>query len=104
GDDPDGKLFAKFREGLSKWLRRQGIEFATTWSRERISGGQAEVVHCHMLFHLPMEYCTKRKLQVEAAIYRLINDTVAATGLRKSSTCASTRTRTANTSSRVVDA
>ena len=26
-----------------------------------------------MLFHLPPEYCAKRKLQVEAAIYRLIN-------------------------------
>jgi hypothetical protein len=71
-DDPDGKLFARFREGLSKWLRRQGIEFAAGWARERMSSGQAEVVHCHMLFHLPMEYCTKRKLQAEAAIYRLI--------------------------------
>jgi hypothetical protein len=72
GDDPDGELFAKVREGLSKWLRRQGIVFAAAWSRERISGGQAEVVHCHLLFHLPVEYRTKRKLQVEAAIYRLI--------------------------------
>jgi hypothetical protein len=72
GDDPDGKLFAKFREGLDKWLRRQGILFAAAWSRERMSGGQAEVEHCHLLFHLPAEYCTKRKLQVEAAIYRLI--------------------------------
>ena len=72
GDDPDGKLFEKFREGLNKWLWRQGIEYAAAWSRERMSGGQAEVVHCHMLFHLPVEYPTTRKLQVEAAIYRLI--------------------------------
>ena len=72
GDDSDGKLFAKFREGLDKWLRRQGIAFAAAWSRERMSGGEAEVVHCHLLFHVPLEYCTKRKLQVEAAIYRLI--------------------------------
>ena len=72
GDDSDGKLFAKFREGLDKWLRRQGIAFAAAWSRERMSGGQAEVVHCHLLFHLPLDYCTKRKPQVEAAIYRLI--------------------------------
>ena len=72
GNDSDGKLFAKFREGLDKWLRRQGIAFAAAWARERMSGGQAEVVHCHLLFHLPTEYCTKRKLQVEAAIYRLI--------------------------------
>ena len=72
GDDPEGKLFAKFREGLNKWLERQGIVFAAVWSRERMSGGQGEVVHCHMLFHLPADYCTNRKLQVEAAIYRLI--------------------------------
>lgn len=37
-----------------------------------MSRGQAEVVHCHLLFHLPFEYRTKRKLQVEAVIYRLI--------------------------------
>jgi hypothetical protein len=73
GDDPDGKLFAKFREGLDKWLRRHGIVFAGAWSRERMSGGQAEVVHCHMLFHLPVEYRSgARLLQFEAAIYRLI--------------------------------
>ena len=30
------------------------------------------MVHCHLLFHLPVEYRAKRKLQVEAAIYRLI--------------------------------
>lgn len=72
GDDPDGKLFAKVREGLDKWLRRQGIVFAAAWSRERMSAGQADVVHCHLLFHLPVEFCTRRKLQVETAIYRLI--------------------------------
>jgi hypothetical protein len=38
-----------------------------------MSGGQAEVVHCHLLFHLPAGYCSDaRLLQVEAAIYRLI--------------------------------
>ena len=73
GDDSDGKLFAKFREGLDKWLRRQGIVFAAAWSRERMSRGQAEVVHCHLLFHLPVDYRTgARLLQVEAAVYRLI--------------------------------
>ena len=72
GDDPDGKLFAKVREDLDKWLWRQGIVFAAAWSRERMSGGQAEAVHCHLLFHLPVEYRTKRKLQVELAIYRLM--------------------------------
>jgi hypothetical protein len=72
GDDPDGKRFAKFREGLAKWLRRHGIVFAAAWCIERMSRGQAEVVHCHLLFHLPVEYRAKRKLQIEAAIYRLI--------------------------------
>ena len=72
GDDPNGKRFAKFREGLAKWLRRHGIVFAAAWCIERMSRGQAEVVHCHLLFHLPVEYRAKRKLQIEAAIYRLI--------------------------------
>ena len=72
GDDPDGKRFAKVREGLAKWLRRHGIVFAAAWCIERMSRGQADVVHCHLLFHLPVEYRAKRKLQVEAAIYRLI--------------------------------
>jgi hypothetical protein len=73
GDDADGKLFAKFREGLNKWARRQGFTLACVWVRERMSGGQAEVVHCHLLFHLPVEYRSgARLLQVEAAICRLI--------------------------------
>jgi hypothetical protein len=73
GDDPNGKRFARFREGLSKWLDRRGIVFAACWSRERQSPGQSDVVHCHLLFHLPVEYRTgARLLQVEAAIYRLI--------------------------------
>ena len=74
GDDHDGKLFAKVREGLDKWARRRGFPLTCIWARERISGGQAEVVHCHLLFYLPVEYRTgKRLLEVEAAIYRLIN-------------------------------
>ena len=74
GDDADGKLFAKVREGLDKWARRHGFPLTCIWARERMSGGQAEVVHCHLLFHLPVEYRTGANLrQVEAAIYRLIN-------------------------------
>jgi hypothetical protein len=72
GDDSDGKLFAKFREGLDKWLHRRGIAFAAAWSRERQSGGQSDVVHCHLLFNLPEEYRTKKLGQVKAAISRLI--------------------------------
>ena len=74
GDDPDGKLFAKVREGLDKWARRHGFPLTGIWARERMSSGQGEVVHCHLLFHLPAEYRTgKGLLRVEAAIYRLVN-------------------------------
>ena len=74
GDDPEGILFAKFREGLSKWLHRRGILFAAAWARERQSRGQSAVVHCHLLFHLPLQYRTGAKLrQVESAMYRLIH-------------------------------
>ena len=37
GDDPDGKRFAKVREGLDKWLNRHGIVFAAAWCIERKS-------------------------------------------------------------------
>jgi len=73
GDDPDGKLFAKVREGLDKWLGRRGIAFAGVWAGERQSGGQSDVAHCHMLFHLPVASRTGKKLlQVEDAIRRLV--------------------------------
>jgi hypothetical protein len=73
GDDPNGKLFAKLREGLDKWLNRHGIEFAAVWARERQSRGQSDVVHCHLMFHLPAKYRKGKKLhEVEAAISRLI--------------------------------
>ena len=38
GDDPDGKQFAKVREGFDKWLTRQGIPGGLTaiWVRERL--------------------------------------------------------------------
>ena len=54
GDDPDGRRFAKVREGFDKWLSRNGVPGGLTGIRvrERLSGGSAEVVHCHMLFHL----------------------------------------------------
>ncbi len=74
GDDADGKLFAKFREGLDKWARRHGFHLTGIWARERMSRGQAEVVHCHLLFHLPAQYRSGKGLrEVEAAIYRLIS-------------------------------
>ena len=55
GDDPNGKLFAKLREGLDEWLNRRGV-FAGAWARERQCGGQSDMEHCHLLFHLPVTY------------------------------------------------
>ena len=74
GDDPDGKLFKKLREGLDKWARRHGFPLTGIWARERIARGQAEAVHCHLLFHLPVQYRSGKGLrEVEDAIYRLID-------------------------------
>jgi hypothetical protein len=76
GDDPDGCQFAKVREGFDKWLKRQGIPGGLTaiWVRERLSGGSAEVVHCHMLFRLTPPFLTRQKrTQVETALERLID-------------------------------
>jgi len=73
GDDPGGKLFAKFREGLDKWSRRHIFPLTGIWARERGSQGQAETVHCHLLFHLPVQHRSGKGLrEVEDAIYRLI--------------------------------
>jgi hypothetical protein len=73
GDDPNGKLFARFREGLNKWFNRRGIVFAAAWARERQACGQSDVEHCHLLFHLPVEYRTGKKLlEVEDAMSRLV--------------------------------
>ena len=72
-DDPDGKLFAKVREGFHKWLLRRRIVGGLTcvWCRE--CKALTDVVHCHLLFHLPVEYRTgARSLQTEAALSRLV--------------------------------
>lgn len=72
-DDPNGKLFAKVGEGLHKWLLRRGIAGGLTcvWCRE--CKAHTDIVHCHLLFHLPTEYRTgARFLQAEAALFRLV--------------------------------
>jgi hypothetical protein len=44
------------------------------WVREQLSGGMAEVVHCHMLFHLAHPFFKgKRRAQVVDALERLID-------------------------------
>ena len=76
GDDPDGRLFALVREGFDKWIKRQGIPGGLTaiWVRERLSGGSAEVVHCHMLFHLPHPFTRgRRRNEVERELEQLID-------------------------------
>jgi hypothetical protein len=86
GDDPNGESFARFRETLSLWLRRRDVPFAAVWSREKLSGGQAEVEHAHLLFHLPDAWLKGAKLvsvnggveggvellQLEAALSRAV--------------------------------
>lgn len=76
GDDPDGRRFAKVRDGFDKWLKRHGIPGGLTaiWVRERLSGGTAEVVHCHMLFHPAHPFLRGgKRLQVVRALERLID-------------------------------
>jgi hypothetical protein len=86
GDDPNGELFAQIRERLALWLRRRGVPFAAIWGREKLSGGQAEVEHAHLLFHLPDAWLKGAKLvsvsggveggvellQLEAALSRIV--------------------------------
>ena len=55
GDDPDGKLFAKLREGLDKWLHRRGIAFAAIVGARASIRGQSDVEHSHLLFHLAVD-------------------------------------------------
>jgi len=87
GDDANGELFAQVREMLSLWLRRRGVPFAAVWAREKLSGGQAEVEHAHLLFHLPDAWVKGAKLrsvnggveggvellQLEAALSRIVS-------------------------------
>jgi hypothetical protein len=61
GDDPDGKLFAKFRYLLDLRFRRKfGIPLTGIWVRERHRNKrtrqQSEVVHSHSLLHLPSRW------------------------------------------------
>jgi len=59
-DDHDGTRFAKVREGLAKVLFRRGIPVAWVWCRE--CKAHTDIVHCHLLFHLPVAYRSGPKL------------------------------------------
>jgi hypothetical protein len=70
-DDNDGTRFARVREGLSKVLLRRGIPVAWVWCRE--CKAHTDVVHSHLLFHLPVEYRSGPKLaEMEAHLERLV--------------------------------
>ena len=73
-DDPDGKRFAKVREGLSKALGRRGIRFAAVWARERSDKGSSPTEHAHLVFHLPDEWRQgERRAEIIAILERLID-------------------------------
>ena len=70
-DDEDGSRFAKVREGLSKVLLRRGLPTAWVWCRE--CKAHTDIVHCHLLFHLPAEYRFGAKLaEIETKLVRLV--------------------------------
>jgi hypothetical protein len=72
-DDHDGIRFAKVREGLCKVLLRRNIPGGLTcaWCRE--CKAHTDIVHCHLLFHLPVEYRIGVKLdEIRAALDRLV--------------------------------
>ncbi len=71
-DDLDGARFAKVREGLNKVLLRRGISSAHVWCRE--CKARTDIVHGHMLFHLPIKYRTGAKLdEIRVALDRLVD-------------------------------
>jgi len=70
-DDHNGLRFAKVREGLNKVLFRRGIATAWVWCRE--CKAHTDIVHSHLLFHVPAEYRLGRKLdELQAALERLV--------------------------------
>ena len=71
-DDHNGLRFAKVREGLNKVLLRRGIPAAWVWCRE--CKAHTDIVHSHLLFHLPVEYRSGAKLsEIEAHVERLVD-------------------------------
>ena len=71
-DDHDGSRFAKVREGVAKVLVRRRIPPAWAWCRE--CKAHPDIVHSHLLFHLPVEYRSGLKLaEMEAHQKRLVD-------------------------------
>ena len=57
---PTARALRKFGRGLAKVLLRRGIPVAWVWCRECKT--HTDIVHSHLLFHLPAEYRFGRKL------------------------------------------
>ena len=75
GDDSDGNLFANFRYLLDKRFRRKfGIALTGIWVRERHRNKHtrksSEVTHSHLLLHLPSQYRTAARRDLQE-IHRL---------------------------------
>jgi len=71
-DDHDGTRFAKLREGLAKVLLRRGITPAWVWCRE--CKAHTDIVHSHLLFHLPVKYRSGPRLaEIENHLERLVD-------------------------------
>jgi hypothetical protein len=73
GDDPDGKLFAKLRYLLDKrFHRKYGIPLTAIWVRERHRNKhtrrQSEVIHSHLLLHLPSRFREAAREDVEGLV------------------------------------
>jgi len=70
--DNDGRLFAKIREGLSKWLGRRSIQFTAVWAREVRAQHYGQ--HVHMVLHLPSKYRKGKYLaEFEREVERLVD-------------------------------
>ena len=73
GDDPNGELFAKLRYLLDKRFRRKyGIALTAIWVRERHRNKrtrqQSDVVHSHLLLHLPTRYRATARQDAEQLV------------------------------------
>jgi hypothetical protein len=75
GDEASFAVFdPSLRRRVSEALLLTPDALTVIWVRDRRSGGSAEVVHCHLLFHLAHPFLAgQKRIQVETALERLID-------------------------------
>ena len=80
GDDPEGKVFAHFRELFNKRLQRLGVPdgLVAIWVREchrnKHTSDLSEIEHAHMLFHLPAKFQRRPyRDEIETVIGELVD-------------------------------